>query len=119
MRDQTRIFIIREIWISIKNLNNTGIHLDQRGYVKRNQGIKSQLIQKLFPSKKISKKKGWGLLKFAKNNSHDRIYQYFDNFDELVQRLNLLYSSKASGNTGHDVEIASIIEELKEAKLIV
>ena len=77
------------------------------------------MIQKLFPSKKLVKKKGQGLLNFAKNISHERNYQYFDSFDELVERLNLLYSSKASGNTGHDIEIASIIEELKEAKLIV
>ena len=102
-----------------KILTLTGIHLDRRGYVKRNHGIKSQLIQKLFPSKKLVKKKGQGLLNFAKNISHERNYQYFDSFDELVERLNLLYSSKASGNSAHDVEISSILEELREAKLII
>lgn len=92
--------------------------MDRRGYVKRNSGVKSRLIQMLFPVKKTSKR-GSGLLKFAKNTSSNRIYQYYDNYDELVQRLHLLKSSELAGHSAHDVEIASIIEELREGKIIV
>ena len=45
-------------------------------------------------------------------------YVYFDNYDELVDRMRLLYASKEAGNNCHDNEIASIIEELKEARII-
>ena len=45
-------------------------------------------------------------------------YVYFDNYDELVDRMRLLYASKEAGNNGHDNEIASIIEELREARII-
>jgi len=44
---------------------------------------------------------------------------YYDNPNELVTRLNLLVSSQNSGNTGVNNEIVSILEELRERKLIV
>lgn len=45
-------------------------------------------------------------------------YRYFDNANELVDRLKLLLSSKAAGNSNHSFEIRSIIEELREADII-
>lgn len=46
-------------------------------------------------------------------------YVYWDDVNELVDRLALLCASKAAGNlTAHDNEIASIVEELREAKYI-
>lgn len=45
-------------------------------------------------------------------------YRYFDNVNELISRLRLLIASKASGNTGLDEEIQSILEELRERKII-
>lgn len=41
------------------------------------------------------------------------------NPNELVTRLNLLVSSQNAGNTGVNNEIISILEELRERKLIV
>lgn len=45
-------------------------------------------------------------------------YTYWDNANELVERLRLLVSSASAGHTGHNNEIISIIEELREANII-
>lgn len=45
-------------------------------------------------------------------------YKYWDDPNELVDRLRLLIASKSSGNNSHNNEIISIIEELKERRLI-
>ena len=41
-------------------------------------------------------------------------YVYWDDPNELVDRLGLIVASRAAGHTGHDNEIASIVEELRE-----
>lgn len=45
-------------------------------------------------------------------------FTYWDNPNELVDRLKLLVSSSSAGHTGHRNEIISIIEELREANII-
>lgn len=45
-------------------------------------------------------------------------YEYYDDPNELCERLNLLIASKEAGNTNHDQEINSIIEELRESSII-
>lgn len=45
-------------------------------------------------------------------------YTYWDDPNELVERLRLLTASQTAGHTGHDNEIISIIEELREADII-
>lgn len=45
-------------------------------------------------------------------------YVYWDDPNELVERLRLLTASRSAGHTGHGNEIISIIEELREAKII-
>lgn len=52
-----------------------------------------------------------------KNNSNV-IYEYFDDPNELCDRLRLLVSSKLAGNTNHKQEINSIVQELRELGLI-
>lgn len=49
-----------------------------------------------------------------KNNE----YVYWDDPNELVDRLRLLYSSSAAGHSSHQNEIISILEELREANII-
>lgn len=44
---------------------------------------------------------------------------YYDDPNELVTRLNLLSSSQSAGNTGVNNEIISILEELRERRIIV
>ena len=46
------------------------------------------------------------------------VYIYWDDPNELVDRLRLLLASQAAGNPSHTNEIISIIEELREAKVI-
>lgn len=46
------------------------------------------------------------------------IYEYFDDPNELCDRLRLLVSSKSAGNSNHMQEINSIVEELRELKCI-
>lgn len=43
---------------------------------------------------------------------------YWDDPNELIERLRLLTSSTSAGHTGHNNEIISIIEELREANII-
>lgn len=45
-------------------------------------------------------------------------YEYYDDPNELCERLQLLIASKGAGNTNHDQEINSIIEELRESNII-
>lgn len=45
-------------------------------------------------------------------------YTYWDDPNELVDRLRILLASKSAGHTGHENEMISIIEELREAKII-
>jgi len=53
-----------------------------------------------------------------KLNFKQKQFVYWDSATELVSRLKLLWSSKLAGNTAHDNEIISIIEELREANII-
>lgn len=46
------------------------------------------------------------------------VYEYYGNPNELCERLKLLIASKSVGNTNHDQEINSIIEELRENHVI-
>ena len=50
-------------------------------------------------------------------NAYPR-YVFFDDPNEIVDRLRLLMASKQAGNTAHDPEINSILEELKELNII-
>lgn len=52
------------------------------------------------------------------NDNTNINYVYWNKPKELVERLKLLWASKRAGNTGMDNEIISIIEELREEKII-
>ncbi|PHT96340.1 hypothetical protein BC332_34734 [Capsicum chinense] len=64
------------------------------------------------PRKKLEKGSG------IKIHRAKRELVYWDDLNELVQRLVLLVASKQAGHTDHDHEILSIIEELREADYI-
>lgn len=67
-----------------------------------------------------SKKTGKALprYKIVRRQKNQMDYVYWDDPNELVDRLRLLYASQAAGNTSHSNEIISIIEELREAGII-
>lgn len=88
-------------------LQQTNVH----GHKSKRYKYKN-IIQPLF-------KQGSGLqLDYKVNNSSRPEYTYWDDPNELVERLQLLIGSTEAGHNGHGNEIISIIEELKEAKLI-
>jgi hypothetical protein len=81
------------------------------GNIKSNRGKKyHNIIKNLFPPK------GKGLDQVLTEKVS---YIYYNNPNELCDRLKLLVSSQRAGHTGHTNEINSIIEELAEAGLIV
>lgn len=95
-----------EVYKSI--LIQTSAHLTLKSKKIKKSGSKyKDIIRKLFPSG------GQLSMKLQKNN-----LVYWDNPNELVDRLRLLLASKAAGNTGVSNEIISIFEELLEAGLI-
>lgn len=65
-------------------------------------------------------KSGYGLPKFmvAHSKAHSIDYIYWDDPNELVDRLRLLIAERSAGNNNHDNEIHAIIEELREAGII-
>lgn len=65
---------------------------------------------------KNQKRLGKGMLLDVNNNNKD--FVYWDDPNEIVDRLRLLCASQAAGNNNHNNEIVSIIEELKEADII-
>ncbi len=95
-----------EVYKSI--LIQTSAHLTLKSKKIKKTGSKyKDIIRKLFPSG------GHLSMKLQKNN-----LVYWDNPNELVDRLRLLLASKAAGNTGVSNEIISIFEELYEAGII-
>jgi hypothetical protein len=90
-------------------LTQTSAHLTNSLRIKKG-GIKYNLILKLFPS---GKGLNYGGLKLQKHN-----LVYWNDPNELVDRLRLLLASQAAGNTSVSNEILSIFEELYEAKII-
>jgi hypothetical protein len=104
---------------------------DSNKQIKANRGQKYlRIIKPLFKLRKPSTSsvsstvstgeyvsEGEGLtLKKKLNKNTD--YVYWDDPNELVERLKLLIASKDAGNTGLDNEIISIVEELRESGII-
>jgi hypothetical protein len=95
-----------EVYKSI--LIQLSAHLSvDRKKLKKGGSKYSSVIRKLFPSG------GELFMKLQKNN-----LVYWDNPNELVDRLRLLIASKAAGNTSVSNEIISIFDELREAGVI-
>lgn len=67
--------------------------------------------------RKKVKGKGWETNFIPYNDNI--VYEYYDDPNELCDRLRLLISSKQAGNSNHNQEINSIIEELRELDIIV
>lgn len=69
--------------------------------------------------KNMSKqKKGGNLERMFIPYTNNIVYEYYDDPNELCERLQLLISSKSVGNSNHDQEINTILEELRERNVI-
>lgn len=87
------------------------------GQIKGDKGLKyCKIIKPLFSSE--TKLKTGGYIPICKKYKSDTDYVYWDDPNELIERLKLLIASQSAGNTNHDNEILSIIEELKESGII-
>lgn len=81
------------------------------GQIKGNKSDKYKYI-----ISKLLHHTGKGLMQIPKENID---YIYWNDPNELVERLHLLIASEQAGHNNHRNEIVSIIEELKEADIIV
>lgn len=52
-------------------------------------------------------------------NVNNIVYEYYNDYNKLCERLQLLLSSKIAGNSNHDQEINTIIDELRSNEIIV
>lgn len=84
--------------------------------IRKSKGEKFKIISKLFPCKRDNNNIITGAGINIRLQKHNIIY--WNDPNELVNRLRLLYSSLAAGNTGVRNEIISICEELVEAKIL-
>jgi hypothetical protein len=84
-----------------------------RGNINRDGSLKyKHVVSQLFP-KQLYGGKGLSTKTLSKE-----VPVYWDDPNELCDRLRLLVASAEAGNTGHKNEMTSIIEELKEAGII-
>ncbi|XP_015119299.1 uncharacterized protein LOC107042667 [Diachasma alloeum] len=94
-----------------------------RKYYKPNGALRTitmmkyhSIIEDIIKSKKTGMALPHYMIASAKPRKMD--YVYWDNPNELVDRLRLLMASQSAGNMSHTNEIMSIIEELREANII-
>lgn len=102
------------------------INYSSQGRVKSNRGIKYKTIISKLHANNIEERQDMmtypDILTQAASGSgipltNDKPkYIYFDDPNELVDRLQILLASEKSGNTAHTEEINSIMEELYELK---
>ncbi|KAL4713349.1 hypothetical protein ACJJTC_016817 [Scirpophaga incertulas] len=101
-------------------------HFNPNAQIKGDKGMKYRHIIKplfsgqndLFRKDSHELTKHGGYLPKNKKYKKNTDYIYWDDPNELIERLKLLIASQNAGNTNHDNEILSIIEELKEADII-
>lgn len=105
-------------------LHYTNAHkrdFNPKGQIRGDKSTKyREIIRPLFSetsNDKSETKVGGNLPKLKKYKINTDLV-YWDDPNELVERLKLLVASRDAGNTNHDNEILSIIEELKEAGII-
>lgn len=96
--------------------NGHRLHYLPKSRINANPGGKyREIISQLFPPKYGHGHQNETYMKMT----NDRIdYVHWNDPNELVERLRLLMESQRAGHSGHTNEIVSIIEELKEEKII-
>lgn len=111
---------------NIKYLDIIKPYLQQKGLLKSSVRTRSQSLKISGKGVKLSKKRGssqpaklsgkGALLNLSKKRID---YVYYDDVNEIVERLRILVASQRGGNNGHNNEILSILEELREANVII
>lgn len=75
-------------------------------------------IAQISNEKPTKKKTGAGIEADFIPYNENIVHEFYDDPNELVERLHLLMASRAAGNTNHAQEINSIVTELREAGII-
>lgn len=93
---------------------------DVRGGLNVTDSKKSGIVTNIMSPPRLRSKQGGGINVKNKllNRKRNVEYVYWNNVKELIDRLKLLWGSRMAGHTGHDNEILSIIEELREEGVI-
>lgn len=104
-----------ELEIYKKILLDTNVH--RRNYNPNEQinGNRGEKYKKIISTLFNKTHKGEGLMRVNLSKPN---YIYWDDPNELVERLKLLIASQHAGNNNQSNEILSIIEELREADII-
>jgi len=92
---------------------------DPHDRLRANRGYKYKYVIAPLMSIESKKKSGRGLPRAMTLNDNAIDYVHWDDPNELVDRLRLLEASRQAGHNAHDNEILSIIEELREAGIII
>ena len=107
---QTYAEILRQTNVHRKNFTKKG-HIKAESSEKYRNIIKPALAGKF--------EYGTGIdIQNKKLNDLPLQYIYFDDPNEIIERLRLITASAAAGNTAHTNEIISIISELRERRII-
>lgn len=111
-----------KVTVSLEDYNERGEFIGVAPKRRRIEIGKEKLAQIKKNRRRMKKRRieydGEGMEKKFIPYSQNIVYEYFDDPNELVERLMLLVSSKSAGNSNHDQEINSIIEELRERNLV-
>jgi len=88
-----------------------------RAHLRRNRGYKYKYV--IAPLLKNESTIGKGFPRAMTLNDNVIDYVYWDDPNELVDRLRLLEALCQAGHNAHDNKMLSIIEELREAGIII
>ena len=97
----------------------TDLHKGLNNRVKSNRGYKYTNIIKPLLSDTPQQTTGKGLFESNMKYMEDTTYEFWNDPNELVERLRLLISERNAGNNNHQNEIYSILEELSESGFII
>ena len=111
----TNVVMIQAVKLSLQSRINIKICIIGPLFVKRSSTKSRSKSMSLDKTDNTSQYKGEG---FMDLNLEKPNFIYWDDPNELVNRLRLLISSTMAGHSGHNNEISSIIEELREANII-
>ena len=103
----------------VTNAHKHKYHSQGRLLSNRRYKYKQVIAPLMSVTPKKQKKSGKGLPHAMTLNDNAIDYVHWDDPNGLVDRLRLLDASHRAGNNAHDNEILSIIEELREASLII
>jgi hypothetical protein len=97
----------------------TNAHRRDHGEYNPVLGNKGHKYKNIISPMLAQEKVGRGIPNTVTLNDNKIAYVHWDDPNELVDRLRLLEASRQAGHNAHDNEILSIIEELREAGLII